>query len=330
VIARTALIFGISGQDGSHMAELLLGKGYRVVGTSRDPEAAHRNVAALGRDAVELVDVDLMSTDAIARLIKRVEPDEIYNYAAFSTGSGMYDRPVAIVEINGLVVARILEAIRHHAKAIRFCQASSSEMFGIAQTSPQNEATPFSPRSPYGAAKLLAHNLIGIARQRDGTFACSAILFNHESARRPAAFVTRKITQGAAAIHAGRADELVLGDLDARRDWGHAADVVCAMWLMLQADRPDDYVVATGETHSVADLCWIAFDRVGLDWQRYVRVDPALRRAPDGAQLVGDARRARERLGWAPSVSFADMIKEMVDTDLLALQAASANKGNMA
>lgn len=323
---RTALIFGVSGQDGSHMADLLLGKGYRVFGTSRDAAAARARLP----EAVELIEVDLRSTEAIAVLVDRVAPAEIYNFAAFSTGSGMYDQPVAIAEINGVLVARILDAIRNRAGAIRFCQASSSEMFGAARTSPQDEATPFAPRSPYGAAKLLAHHLIGIARQRDAAFACSAILFNHESPRRPAAFVTRKVTRAAAAISAGRATELVLGDLAARRDWGHARDVVRAMWLMLQADRADDYVVATGATHSVADLCRIAFDHVGLDWQAHVRVEPALVRAPDGTQLVGDARRARERLGWAPGIAFADMIKEMVDTDLRALQAAPVNEGNNA
>lgn len=315
---RTALIFGIAGQDGSHLAELLLGKGYRVVGTSRNPAFARAHLAEIGCEPVEVMAIDLRSTEAIGDLIGRIAPDEVYNYASFSTGSGMYDQPVEIAEINGVLVARILDSIRGH--QIRFCQASSSEMFGIAQASPQDENTGFSPRSPYGAAKLLGHQLIGMARHRDATFACSAILFNHESARRPTAFVTRKITQAAAAISVGRADELVLGDLTARRDWGHASDVVRAMWMMLQTEQADDYVVATGQTHSVADLCRIAFGHVGLDPERYVRVDPSLRRAPDGAQLVGDAGRIRERLGWAPRISFEAMIKQMVDADLRTLQ----------
>lgn len=318
--ARTALVFGIAGQDGSYLTELLLGEGYHVVGTSRDPTAARARLAELGCDAAEVTAVDLRNTPAISGLIDRVMPDEIYNFAAFSTGSGMYDQPVDIAEINGVFVARILDAIRGRAQTIRFCQASSSEMFGIAQSSPQDEATAFSPRSPYGVAKLLAHQLIGIARRRDGAFACSAILFNHESARRPTAFVTRKITRAAAAIRAGLAEELVLGDLAARRDWSHAADVVRAMWMMLQPERADDYVIAAGETHSVADLCRIAFEHVGLDWERYVRVDPALRRSPDGAQLVGDARHARESFGWTPQVGFDAMIKQMVDADLLTMQ----------
>lgn len=316
--ASTALIFGIAGQDGSHLTELLLGKGYRVVGTSRQPAAAHAHLVGIGCGDAEVTTVDLNSTTAINDLVAHVAPTEIYNYAALSTGSGMYDQPVDIAEINGVFVARILDAI--HGSSVRFCQASSSEMFGRALSSPQDETTVFTPRSPYGVAKLLAHQLIGIARERDGAFACSAILFNHESVRRPSAFVTRKITQAAAAIRAGRADELVLGDLSARRDWSHAYDVVRAMWLMLQAEKADDYVVASGETHSVADLCRIAFAHVGLDWERYVRVDAALRRAPDGAQLVGDATRLRERLGWIPQVSFEAMIKQMVDADLLGLQ----------
>lgn len=320
---RTALIFGISGQDGSYMAELLLGKDYRVVGTSRYPGKAQQRFP----DRVEVRETNLLSADAIATLVGEVEPDEIYNFAAFSTGSGMYDEPVAIGDANGLAVARILEAIRRSGRDIRFCQASSSEMFGSARTSPQDETTPFSPRSPYGAAKLFGHNMIKIARQRDAIFACSAILFNHESSRRSRDFVTRKVTHAAAAISAGLAGDLALGDLQARRDWGHARDVVRAMWLMLQADRADDYVVATGETHSVADLCRIAFDHVGLDWMRYVHVDVALQRVPESVQLVGDATRARERLGWAPSITFEDMIKEMVDADLFNLRSISQNKG---
>lgn len=309
------------------MAELLRSKGYRVIGTSRNPQILRQRLIGQCWDAVELVEVDMRSTEAIAELISRVEPDEIYNFAAFSTGSGMYDQPVAIGDVNGLAVARILDAVQDSPKAIRFCQASSSEMFGAAGVSPQNEATAFAPRSPYGAAKLFAHNLIGISRQRHGTFACSAILFNHESPRRATDFVTRKITHAAAAIHMGTAVDLVLGDLEARRDWGHAQDVVDAMWRMLQAAHADDYVVATGQTHSVAELCEIAFDHVGLDWTRHVRTDATLKRVPDSIQLVGDATRAKEKLGWAPSITFEVMIKEMVDADLFDMQSISASKG---
>lgn len=318
-MTRTALIFGIAGQDGSYLAEQLLCMGYNVFGTSRNPAAARSHLTDIGCEAVEVVAVDTRSTDDIRDLIRRTAPAEIYNYAAFSTGSGMYDHPAEIAELNGVFVARILDAIR--GCPIRFCQASSSEMFGAAQASPQNESTEFAPRSPYGAAKLLGHHLIGIARQRYATFACSAILFNHESERRPTAFVTRKITQAAAAIRVGLADELILGDLSARRDWGHASDVVRAMWMMLQCEQPDDYVIATGQTHSVADLCQIAFEHVGLDPKKYVRVDASLKRVPDGAQLVGDPRRIRERLGWVPSINFETMIKQMVDADLHILQA---------
>lgn len=321
---RTALVLGISGQDGSYMADLLSSKKYRVVGTTRNPAATRERFLKPGWENIELHDVDLLNLDAIAAVIARTRPAEIYNFAAFSTGSGMYDQPVAIGDLNGLTVARILEVIK--GTSIRFCQASSSEMFGTAPVCPQDETTPLSPRSPYGAAKLFAHNLIGIARQRDSAFACSAILFNHESPRRPAAFVTRKVTRAAAAIRVGTATDLVLGDLQARRDWGHAVDVVRAMWLMLQADRADDYVIATGETHSVADLCRIAFDHVGLDWTHYVRVNPALKRVPDAISLVGDAAYARRRLSWVPTISFETMVKEMVDADIRDLQLASPDK----
>lgn len=326
---QTALILGVSGQDGSYMAELLWEKNYRVSGTSRQSEDVRQRFTGPCWDDIELFEVDLLSTDAIVALIDRVEPDEIYNFAAFSTGSGMYDQPVAIGDVNGLAVARILDAIQISRKPIRFCQASSSEMFGAAQASPQNEVTPFSPRSPYGAAKLFAHNMIGISRQRDASFACSAILFNHESPRRSTAFVTRKITRAAAAISLGIENDLILGDLEARRDWGHAGDVVRAMWLMLQADQADDYVIATGETHSVSDLCQIAFEHIGLDWTQYVRVASDLKRKPDSIQLVGDAARARERLDWSPSISFENMIQDMVDADLLDVQSSFSRKGNI-
>lgn len=314
--ARTALITGISGQDGSYMAELLRDKGYRVVGIARDLARARERLSPAYRDAVELLDIDLTSGTAIETTIDAVEPNEIYNFAGFSTGSGMYDAPIAMGDLNGLTVVRFLEAIKSHGGDIRFCQASSSEMFGLANVSPQDESTQFLPRSPYAAAKLFAHNMIGISRQQSGTFACSAILFNHESPRRSTKFVSRKITHTVAAIRSGLASDLSLGDLDARRDWGHAEDVVRAMWLMLQSEGADDYAIATGTTHSVADLCEIAFAHVGLDWTKYVRVDPSLRRAPSGAQIVGDTSRARERLGWTPRISFEDMIKGMVDADL--------------
>ncbi len=302
------------------MAELLLGKGYCVAGTSRDPDAALASLPPPLKDAVEITVVDLRSTESIAALVHRVRPTEIYNFAAFSTGRGMFDDPVAMGDVNGLSVARMLEAIRSTDPAIRFCQASSSEMFGATTESPQREDTPFRPRSPYGAAKLFAHNLVSMARTRDGLFACSAILFNHESERRSPEFVTRKVTRAAAAVCLGLQSQVELGDLGARRDWGHSADAVRAMWLMLQADTADDFVVATGIPHSVGDLCSVAFGHLGLDWRQHVqsRLDQA--RAPDHTQLVGDAARARERLGWAPSIAFDDMIRGMVDHDLRQLK----------
>lgn len=322
-MTRSALIFGISGQDGSYLAELLLEKGYRVAGVTRDPHETRRKLANLEMAQVDLFAADMRQLDAIEAVIKASSPDEIYNFSGFSTGSGMYDDPIAMVDLNGLSVVRILQAIRASGRPIRFCQASSSEMFGNPPASPQTEATPFSPRSPYGAAKLLAHNAIRIYRQRFDVFACSAILFNHESPRRSEAFVTRKISRAAAAISCGKLDRLVLGDLTARRDWGYAADYARSMWLMLQAEAGDDYVVATGKTHSVAELCDIAFGHLGLNWRDHVETRPDPTRAPDGVQLVGDARRARERLGWAPSITFEKLIQTMVDHDLADLRDAA-------
>lgn len=319
-MTRTALIFGISGQDGSLMAEWLFAQGYSVVGTSRAPELARGRYSAPCWQHIPIHPCDYRSSDTVDELIAEVAPDEIYNFAAFSTGSGMYDAPVEMGEVNGLFVARILDAIERTDKSIRFCQASSSEMFGIPPASPQNERTPFAPRSPYGAAKLFAHNLIGVSRRRNDLFACSAILFNHESPRRGKAFVTRKVTSTAAAISLGLAEKLTLGDLDARRDWGDASDYVRAMWLMLQADAADDYVIATGEVHSVAELCKIAFGYLGLDWRSYVLVEDRLKRSPDPAQLVGDASHARAHLKWTPDATFRGLIERMVDADLQQLR----------
>lgn len=325
--AKTALVFGISGQDGSYIAELLCAKGYRVAGTARDPARAQARLGALTGGPVNIHEVDLRDSAAVAALIGRLEPDEIYNFAAFSTGSGMYEDPVEMGDVNGLAVVRILEAIRSTGRPIRFCQASSSEMFRATEESPQRESTRFAPASPYGAAKLYAHHSIGIARDRHGIFACSAILFNHESPRRPAEFVSRKVTRAVAEIRHGASTSVRLGNLSARRDWGHARDVVHGMWLMLQQDAPDDYVLATGKLHSVADLCAVAFAHAGLDWREHVDVDPELARAPEAVQLVGDASRARDSLGWSPRTSFEDMIKEMVEADLHDLQFAVRREG---
>lgn len=312
---KTALITGISGQDGQYLARLLEEKSYRVIGTSRDPTRA----AAL-HSGSKIVALDLADETAITTLVKKYAPDEIYNLAAYAVGSTMWDEPAAIADTNGVAVARILEAIRHSGLPIRFCQASSSEMFGHPQESPQSEATGFAPRSPYGAAKLYAHNMVRIYREHHSLFACSAILFNHESPERTVDFVTRKITLHAAKISLGLASELPLGNLDARRDWGYAGDYMAAVWMMLQHPEAMDYVVASGETHSVRELCEIAFNHVGLDYSHYVvRADHAWRK-PEAVQLVGDNSQLCKTLGWKPRLGFRDMIQTMVDRDLELLQ----------
>lgn len=313
---KTGLVNGIAGQDGSYLAELLLAKGYRVVGAVRDVQRTSDFLSSSLMSRVELVEWDMLNQVEMADVLSRYQPAEVYNYAAYSSGVGMFDDPVGIGEVNGLAVARILEAIREADTNIRFCQASSSEMFGDAVESPQSEETPFQPRSPYGAAKLYAHSMIRIYRQRYGLFACSAILFNHESPRRGLGFVTRKITHEAAKIKLGLANELRLGNLDARRDWGFAGDYVRAMWLMLQQPHAEDYVVATGKTHSVRELCEIAFGHLELDYRDYMREDAAAYRPIESVQLVGNFERARKQLGWVPEVGFREMVSMMVDADL--------------
>lgn len=317
---KTAIVTGATGQDGSYAAELLLAEGYRVVGTTRDRAAAAGRFEGASKFA--LVEIDLSSTDALRDLIVDSGASEFYNFAAFSSGSGMFDRPEAIGDVNGMAVTRMLEAIRRAGRDVRFCQASSSEMFGRAATSPQNEDTPFRPRSPYGAAKLYAHAMIDVYRTAHGLFACSAILFNHESPRRASGFVTRKITRAAAAIKLGLADEVSLGNLDARRDWGFAGDYVEAMVRMLRSDAPRDYVVATGVTHSVRELCELAFAHVGLDYSKHVREDSAFFRPDEPFQLVGDASRAARHLRWSPMTSFEALVGMMVDADLANLSKA--------
>jgi GDPmannose 4,6-dehydratase len=316
---KTALITGISGQDGSYLAELLLANGYRVIGTTRDVQKSAQSLPLSLSGKVELVDWDMLDQKGIAKILRHYRPMELYNFASYSTGSGMFDDPVGIGEINGLAVARILEAIREIDTNIRFCQASSREIFGAALESPQSEKTAFNPRSPYGAAKLYADSMIRIFRQHYGLFACSAILFNHESPRRGLEFVTRKITREAAKIKVGQANELRLGNLDTMRDWGFAGDFVHAMRLMLQQSLADDYVVATGEVHSVREFCECAFSHLGLDYRDYVREDSASYRPSEPALLVGDVRKARENLGWEPQVSFRELVAMMVDADLQAL-----------
>ena len=321
----TALILGIGGQDGTLLAELLTSKGYTIVGVARDtararqrlPEAKFRNVVLEERDATN-------EHDLIA-LIDRYRPDEVYNLAARSSGIGMFDQPAEIAIANGVAVVRLLHAVHRAGTPIRVCQASSSEMFGEPLASPQTEATPFNPRSPYGAAKVYAHTMVDIHRRTHGAHASSLILFNHESALRPPHFVTRKVALGAACVALGLIPELSLGNLDARRDWGFAGDYVRAMWLALQQSTPRDYVVATGQTHSVRDLCAVAFEHVGLDYRRYVVSGAASYRADEKGQLVGNAERARTLLGWQPTVGFEAMIRAMVDADLERLRAGSAS-----
>ena len=310
---KTALITGVTGQDGHFAARLLRGKGYRVVGTSR----AGRTPPDLD---IEVVAWDLTDQATIEAILGHYRPAEIYNFAAYSSGAGMFDRPVDIGDINGLAVARLLEAIRKVTPHARFCQASSSELFGDAVSSPQKEDTPFNPRSPYGAAKLYAHSMINIYRARYGIFACSAILFNHESPLRGSGFVTRKVANAAARAGAGLLKTVSLGNLDARRDWGFAGDTVEAMWRMLQTDEAGDYVVATGVTHSVRALCACAFGHVGLDYRDFVVEDPDAFRSEEPAQLVGDASKAATVLGWKPSVGFEALIQMIVDAELAVLQ----------
>lgn len=316
---RSALITGMTGQDGSYLAELLLAKGYHVVGAVRDVRSAVGSLPSALMESVEIVPWDPLDQRGMVDILSRYSPRELYNFAAFSSGAGMYNDPVGIGEVNGLAVTRILEAIREIDAKIRFCQASSSEMFGEATECPQSEETPFHPRSPYGAAKLYAHSMIRIYRQRYGLFASSAILFNHESPRRGFEFVTRKITHEAAKIKLGLSNELRIGNLDALRDWGFAGDYVRAMWLMLQATQPDDYVVATGKPHSVREFCECALGYLGLDYRDYVHEDSAAYRPVEPVQLVGNPEKARKQLGWVPDVEFRDLVSMMVDADLLTL-----------
>lgn len=321
--ASTAIITGVSGQDGWHLAELLLARGYHVVGTTRDVDAARHLV----NPAVDLVACDLRDEASIGDLLRRSNAAEFYNLAAFASGAAMFEDPVGIGEVNGLAVARILEALRTVAPSTRFFQASSSELFGEPADSPQSEMTAFRPRSPYGAAKLYAHEMVGIYRRRHGLFACSGILFNHESPRRGNGFVTGKVSEGAARIKLGLAKELVLGNLETRRDWGFSGDFVRGAWQMLQASEPDDYVLATGEAHSVRELCQQAFEHVGLDYRDHVREDPGSFRPDEALPLVGDASKARRELEWSPRITFPELVRTMVDADLERLGGAVSKSG---
>ena len=316
----TALITGITGQDGSHLAELLLNKGYRVYGMVRRSSTENFSRIEHLRECMELVQGDLLDGVSITRLLEQIQPDEIYNLAAMSFVPTSWQQPVLTAEFTAVGVTRILEGIRQVCPKARFYQASSSEMFGKVLETPQSEATPFYPRSPYGVAKVYGHYITVNYRESYNLFACSGILFNHEGPRRGLEFVTRKISHTVARIKLGLSSELRLGNLQAKRDWGYSGDYVRAMWMMLQQDVADDYVIGTGETHSVAEFVTIAFDRVGLDWRKYVMVDPKFYRPAEVDLLLANPAKANRVLGWMPEVAFADLVQMMVDSDLALLR----------
>jgi GDPmannose 4,6-dehydratase len=318
---KTAVITGITGQDGSYLAELLLEQGYRVCGmVRRSSTETFQRIEHL-RDRVELHQADLLDQSSLAQVLREVRPDEVYNLAAMSFVPTSWHQPVLTAEFTGVGVTRLLEAMRHTCPAAKFYQASSSEMYGKVHETPQKETTPFHPRSPYGVAKVYGHFITMNYRESYDLFACSGILFNHESPRRGLEFVTRKITHGVAMIAAGRAKELRLGNLQAKRDWGFAGDYVRAMWLMLQQAQPDDYVVGTGETHTVEEFVSLAFGHVGLDWEKHVVVDPKFYRPAEVDLLLADPAKAKKQLNWEPQVSFAELVTMMVDADMAALGA---------
>ena len=313
--APRALITGVTGQDGSYLAEVLLAKGYEVYGMVRRASTENFERIEHVRDRLHLVQADLLDSMSLITLLEEVHPREVYNLAAQSFVPTSWAQPVLTAEFDAIGVTRLLEAIRLVDRSIRFYQASSSEMFGKVREVPQPELTPFHPRSPYGVAKVYAHYITVNYRESYGIYACSGILFNHESPRRGKEFVTRKVSDTVARIGAGLTDELRLGNLEAQRDWGFAGDYVEAMWMMLQQPEPDDYVVATGESHSVRELAEIAFRRIGRDWHDHVREDPSLKRPAEVDLLVGDASKAHRVLGWRPKVTFAALIEMMVDAD---------------
>lgn len=314
--SRRALITGITGQDGSYLAELLLNEGYEVFGLTRRLSAPNYWRIQHLLDRITLIPGDLLDQLSLIRALEKARPHELYNLAAMSFVPASWDQPMLTGEFNSQGVTRVLEAVRVVDLGIRIYQASSSEMFGKVREIPQTELTPFYPRSPYGVSKVFAHYITVNYRESYDLFAVSGILFNHESPRRGLEFVTRKVTDGVARIKAGLTQQLGLGNLDAQRDWGFAGDYVRAMWMMLQQDEPDDYVIATGESHSVRELVEIAFAHAGLDWQRHVVLDPAFIRPAEVDHLIGDASKARAQLGWTPSVNFRQLVEMMVDADL--------------
>ena len=322
---KRALITGITGQDGSYLAELLLEKDYEVFGLVRRSSTVNFERIGHLQDQIELISGDLLDQKSLVSALQAARPQEVYNLGAQSFVPVSWEQPMLTGEVTGLGVTRLLEAIRACDENIRFYQASTSELFGKAQETPQNEQTAFYPRSPYGVSKLYAHWITINYRESYGLFACTGILFNHESPRRGREFVTRKITHGVARIKHGLDQELRLGNLDSRRDWGYAGDFVRAMWMMLQQDEPDDYVVATGTSRTIGEFCEVAFAHVGLDWRQYVVVDERFLRPAEVYTLLGDATKAREKLGWEPEVGFEKMVRQMVDWDLeqVAHQSAS-------
>jgi GDPmannose 4,6-dehydratase len=318
-MTRRALITGISGQDGSYLAELLLEKGYEVTGIVRRSSAPNLWRIEHLLDRIELRPGDLLDQLSLMKVIAEVRPHELYNLAAMSFVPASWDQPMLTGEFNAQGVTRVLEAIRQVDPGIRLYQASSSEMYGKVREVPQTELTPFYPRSPYGVSKVFAHYITVNYRESYNLFAVSGILFNHESPRRGLEFVTRKVTDGVARIKLELADSIALGNLDAQRDWGFSGDYVRAMWLMLQQTQPEDYVIATGASHSVRELVEVAFEHVNLDWKRYVRLDPKFLRPAEVDHLIGDASKARAALGWQPEVDFATLVRMMVDADLARL-----------
>jgi GDPmannose 4,6-dehydratase len=320
MMSNRALITGLTGQDGSYLAEFLLGRGYEVFGVVRRSSSVNSERVAHLADKITFVQADLLDQTSLINALRQARPREVYNLAAQSFVPTSWDQPVLTAEFTALGVTRMLEAIRAVDQDIRFYQASSSEMFGNPVESPQHETTPFHPRSPYGVAKVYGHHITVNYRESYHLFACSGILFNHESPRRGVEFVTRKVTQGVAKIKLGMAKELTLGNLDAKRDWGFAGEYVKAMWEMLQQDEPEDYVVSTGATHSVEELVQIAFDCVNLDWREFVKVEQSLFRPAEVDHLIGDSSKAYKNFGWHPQITFPELIAMMLDHDIYRLR----------
>ena len=315
-----ALITGITGQDGSYLAEFLLDKGYEVYGIVRRSSLEKFDRIEAITEKIRFVEGDLTDQSSLDQALQQLKPDELYNLAAQSFVPVSWNQPVLTADVTGLGALRVMEAIRKHSPQTKFLQASSSEMFGKVREKPQTEKTPFHPRSPYGVAKTFGHHITVNYRESYGLFACSSICFNHESPRRGIEFVTRKVSQTVAKIKLGVADKLKMGNIDAQRDWGFAGDYIRAMWLMLQQPQAEDYVIATGKTHSVQELLEVAFSHAGLDWKKYVEIDPKLVRPAEVDYLCGDASKAQKVLGWVPQVTFKQLIEMMVDADLLQLK----------